>query len=286
MNKKMKILISKILPHPDQPRRHINQEYIEGLAISIRQEGLKEPITVEDNADGTYTLVKGQCRILASLKNGETVIEADVRKPTNHEGKQRLIDAMIENISRENMTAVDEGNGYKILKEKKGMSVRQISMAIGKNEPIIYAMLAIADMEPEIQEWMNDGKLPHDRKAVDALNSIPDSKTRVALAGKLAARSATIRMVEKACFQYQQIKRETREKKRMERPALEVSGLTDEPPEWDALFQIGRVPPWQRFTESVMQTCDSCSLKPVASESTCRDCPLVIFCQNILEKTK
>ncbi len=281
----MQILISSILPHPDQPRKHIDPVYINGLADSIRVEGLKDPITVEDNGDKTYTLVKGQCRILAVKANGGISIEAIVRPLTNHEGKQRLVDAVIENVSRENMTAVDEGNAYKVMKAK-GMSVREISIAVGRGETRIYAMLKIADLEPEIQEWMAVDRLPHSSEAVEALISIPDSKTRVALAGKLAERGATIRMVVKACSEYQQIKRELREKKKLEKPALELAEMTNEPPEWDALYQVGKVPKWQLFTEAVMTTCDSCSLRPVASEKTCCDCPVVTLCKRMMETTK
>ena len=281
----MQIPISSILPHPDQPRKHIDTEYIKGLADSIRAEGLKDPITVEDNGNGTYTLVKGQCRILAVKQIGETKIEAIVRPLTNHAGKQRLIDAVIENVSRENMTAVDEGNAYKVMKAK-GMRVREISIAVGRGETRIYAMLKIADLEPEIQEWMAAGQLPHSSDAVEALLAIPDSKTRIAIAGKLAERGATIRMVVKACFEYQQIKRELRKKKKLEKPALELSQMTNEPPEWDALYQVGKVPSWQKFTEAVMTTCDSCSLRPVASEKTCCDCPVVTLCKHMMETTK
>lgn len=281
----MQIQISSILPHPDQPRKHIDQEYIKGLAESIRTEGLKDPITVEDNLDGTYTLVKGQCRILAVKSNGETSIEAIVRPLTNHEGKQRLVDAVIENVSRENMTAVDEGNAYKVMKAK-GMSVREISIAVGRTETRIYAMLKIADMEPEIQEWMSVDRLPHSADVVNALIAVPAGQTRVELARKLVERGATIKMVVKACFEYQKIKRELREKKKLKKPALELSEMTNEPPEWDALYQVGKVPKWQLFTEAVMTTCDSCALRPVASEHTCCDCPVVTLCKRMMEKTQ
>lgn len=282
----MKIQIANILPHPDQPRKHLDQNYIQGLAYSIQAEGLKDPITVEDCGDGQYILVKGQCRILACQLLGLTEIEAVVRPLTNHQGQQRLIDAVIENVARENMNAVDEGNAYKTMKETMGMSVREISIKVGRGEPRIYAMLAIASLELPIQEYIAAGRLPQDKDAVTALLAIPNADDRLKLAAKLAEHGATIKMVTRACFHYQQIKREAREKKRISRPALDIAGLDEKPTEWDALYQLNRVPPWQKFTESVMKTCDSCSLRPVASEATCRDCPLVAFCKNIMEATQ
>ena len=285
----MQILISSILPNPHQPRKHLDQEYIAGLAKSIREQGLKDPITVEDNLDGTYVLVKGQCRILACQQNGMQEIEAIVRPLTNHHGKQRLIDAMIENVSRENMHAVDEGNGYKDMRAM-GMSVRDISVTVGRNETRIRHMLDIAELEPEIQELLASGQLPHSFNAVDALRAIPESAARVRMAQKLAEKGATIKMIQRACAQYIEIKQAERQHRKLKAPALQVSRLSEPPfdelPEWDALYQVGRVPPWSKFTESMMATCDSCSLRPVASEKTCCDCPLVKFCETLLEAVK
>lgn len=280
----MKIPVNKISPNPQQPRTYFDQEYLNGLARSIKKEGQKQDIIVEDNGNGTYTLVDGECRLRAHKIAKLKTINAVVRPLTNHDGKQRLIDAMIANVSRDNMNPVDEGRGYQSMR-KKGMSVKEISMTVGKNETHIRNRIMITDQLPEIQELIAEGRLPHQPEALNALNSIPNIEHRIAMARKLADRGATIRMIVKQCQRFIEVKKEIR-RARLVQPALEISRMgTEKPNDWDALYQVGRVPPWQKFTESVMATCDNCSMRPMASEAICGTCPVVDLCNRLLEKT-
>jgi hypothetical protein len=161
-------------------------------------------------------------------------------------------------------------------------------------------------LEDEIKEHIVAGRLPKDNQVVRALKSIPDPAHRVIMANRLAKENPSIKVVLNACERFLRIKKEIREKKKeqaqqsaqikhsqrlhtrrslmLDVPALEVSGIgKEERPEWDALYQVGKVPPWQVFTNSMMATCDTCSLRPNASEVTCGECPLVQFCKITLE---
>lgn len=282
----MKIPVNKISPNPQQPRTVFDEEYIKGLAASIKEHGLENPITVEQNENGFYTLVDGECRWRAHKLAKIRYIEAVVRPATNHSGKERLISAMVANVTRDNMNKVDEANGYKKM-QGFGMSVRQISIVVGKPESRIRSLLPILDLEPEIQKLVAAERLPHQKEAIDALMTIPAGEERIEFSKMMANRRATVKMIVKNCIRYNEAVHPAKGKmKKMRVPALEVSGLTQEPMEWNALFQINRVPPWQRFTEAVMDTCDNCSLRDVASETTCRNCPLVDMCRRMLEKTQ
>lgn len=278
----MKIPVDLTYPNPQQPRTRFDPEYIKGLAHSIKEHGLQSPILVEDNGDGTYTLVDGECRLRAHKLAGLKTIEATVRPQTNHSGKQRLVDAMIANVARDNMSPVDEGQGYRTMREL-GMSVKEISMAVGRNETRVRNLMRITDLDRPIQMLIADGKFPHDVGAVNALLSIPDSLKRIEMAKRLAARGATVKVVVKSCERYLEEKQQAR-KARMKIPALEVAKVTEKPKEWDALYQINRVPPWQKFVEAVMDTCDNCPLRPIASDATCRDCPVVDMCRRLMKE--
>lgn len=280
----MKIPVNKISPNPQQPRTYFDEEYIKSLAQSIKKNGLKQPILVEANGGGKYTLVSGECRWRAHKLIGWAQIEATVRQPTNHSGKARLVDAMIENVARNNMNVVDEARGYLAMRKMK-MSIRQISITVGKREDHIRNRLLITELDPEIQERIAEGALPHTVDAVNAFLAIKNSKTRVQVAERLAARRASTRIIVKMTGRYMEAKSQAG-KTQMEMPALEVARMTKQPPEWDALYQIGKVPSWQKFTESVMQTCDNCALRPMASEATCGSCPVVDLCRRLMEKTK
>lgn len=279
----MKIPVDNISPNPQQPRTRFDQEYIKGLAKSIKKHGLNNPILVEDNGGGKYTLVDGECRLRAHKLAGLKMIEAIVRPETNHKGKQRLIDAMITFV-RQDMNVVDEALGYLAMREQK-LSVKEISMTLGRNETHIYSRLAITDLEPEIQEFIAEGSLPHTPDAVNALLSVKNSKTRVSIAKKLADRNASTKIIVKTCAKFLDVKKQIQQA-RMKMPALELARMTEKPPEWDALFQLGKVPPWQQFTESVMWTCDNCALRPEASEKICGPCPVVYLCRKLMEKKK
>lgn len=280
----MKIPVEQISPNPQQPRTYFDQEYLTGLAQSIKENGLQNPIVVEDNGDASYTLVSGECRLRAHKILGRKKIEATVRAPTNHAGKQRLIDAMIENVSRENMTTVDEGNGYRAMRDIHGMSVKDISMTVGRTETHVRSRLFITDLDPQIQELIGQKKLPHDSQAIEALLSIPEPELRIEMARRFADRGLSIKMIVKHCEKFLDAKRQAR-KARLKHPALEFSLATEQPDGWDALYQLGRVPPWQAFTNAVMSTCDDCSIRPIASEATCRDCPVVDMCRKLMRIT-
>jgi hypothetical protein len=135
-------------------------------------------------------------------------------------------------------------------------------------------------LEPEIQELMAQDRLPKTAETVAALMSIPDSETRIEIAKRLGARNATVKMVKKQCERFLEAKRQV--KKFLKQPALEISRLTEKPAEWDALYQVGKVPQWQKF----MDTCDNCSMRPIASDVICRDCPVVDLCRRLMGMTQ
>ncbi len=272
----MKIQVANIRTNPQQPRKHFDEESVNQLAKSIELIGLMQAITVEDNGGGKYTLVDGERRWRAHIILGLLEIEANVRPASNHNGRELLVSATASNVARDSMNPVDEANAYLKMRDEMGMSVADISSACGTSTTRVYQMLTITKFTQEEQELMANKSLPVQHEALDALLSIPIKKDRVQLSIKLAERKATVKMVQSACKHFVEIKRQVRNenrKKPASTPALVP--IEKQPNEWDALYQLNRVPPWKNFTESVMSTCDKCSLRSVASDATCRNCPLV-----------
>lgn len=291
----MKILISKIKLNPQQPRTVFGEEEMKTLAQSIKKTGLEQPIQVKENTDGTYTLVDGERRLRAHQLIGEIDIESFVKgKMTEENSTELLVSALAANLAHDGLNAVDEAAAYQKLRhpEKgKGMSVRDIARACGTTVLNVYAKMKINAFTVEERELMKEGRLPVEDDALDALLSIPDRRTRIKVSKRLAERSATTVVVKKVCESFINAKKQIRAAKQTKKetgrnytPATEK--LSEEPPEWDALFQVGHVPPWKLFTESVMFTCDSCSLRPVASVETCSSCPLVVMVEKTLESAK
>lgn len=281
----MKIQISKITPNPQQPRTIFDETAMRELAESIRATGLSQAILVEDCGDGTYILVDGERRMRAHVMLGLTEIEANVRPLTNHAGKERLVSAVAANIARNALNPVDEARAYHKMKNYLFMSVTEIALSCGTSVVNIYAKLKINKFTEEEQKYIADGRIPTQADALDALLSIPDPASRTEMIRRLGKRNATIKVIKSACSKFVEIKREVRRKSRNSgTPSTEL--VENQPPEWDALYQVGRVPPWKNFTESIMSTCDKCALRANASDATCGNCPLTEMIKSVMESVK
>ena len=283
----MKISVSAISPNPQQPRQYFDPQTLQQLADSIKAIGLEQPVLVEDCGDGKYILVDGERRWRAHKMLGLTAIEANVRPLTNHKGKQRLVSAVAANLARDAINAVDEAAAYKKMREEMGMSVNEISEACGVSSVTIYARLKINQFTDEELALFSKGLIPTQSEAIEALLAIPDVKSRTEMIIALSKRSPTVKIVVSACKQFVEIKKQARnvsKKKNSGTPALVK--IKKQPNEWDALYQINRVPPWKNFTEAIMSTCDKCALRPVASEATCRDCPMVDMIETMMGSVK
>lgn len=287
------IPVKKIRRNPEQPRTVFKQKDIQELGASIKERGLKQPISVyvDPGDDGkTYTLIMGERRWRAHDVIGADTIQAIVykKKPTKEE---LLIDAMIENVQREDMNIVDEGEGYQVLRDQFNMSVRTISKKTGVYERRITVALAVADLEKPIKELIREGSIPGSDRAISAYNSISAGKTRIEFCKTAAASKATIRMIESAARKLNAVKTFEPAVSGKDVPAVSVAKtrMGREPDtelklsEWNALKQVGKVPPWSLFTKQVEETCNNCSLRSVASPATCSDCPLVDMVRRSLE---
>jgi ParB family chromosome partitioning protein len=287
----VKISVDNILLNPEQPRKTFNEQELHELAGSIKGIGLVTPITVEDNGNGTYTLVDGERRLRACMLNHMREIDAFIQERSNHNGRELLIKATAANVSRADMNPVEEARAYQRLVDAK-VSVREIAIKVGTSTTNIYYHLKIMKFTPEEQTLMAQGRLPMTREALDALLSIPEVADRVAMCRSLAEKKPSGAVVVRACAQFITFKRDAQGKKIMVRNEKRIRSEDtlatkqvrgSELPEWDALYQVGKVPPWKVFTEAVMSTCDKCSLRSAASQETCGMCPLVDMVQSTME---
>lgn len=281
------IPVTQITPNPMQPRTVFDQAELAQLADSIKERGLTHPILVEPDTSGNYILVAGERRLRAHKMLDLTHIQAIVRLPSSDES--RLIDATVENVQRHNMNVVDEAHAYKKMRDDFKFSVREISKKVGVYEARIHTLLKITLLEPDIQHLIAEGSLPGSDEAIKALLTVKPGKLRIELAQALSARSATIKMITIAC---RKINANTihREPALTKTPAISVAYERIAPgkeklPDWNALKQSGKVPPWELLVTHIENTCDNCALRNVASKSTCGDCPLVDMIRRLMENT-
>lgn len=278
------IPVERVLPNPQQPRRDFNQESLEELASSIRVHGVIKPIVVERLGD-MFILHDGERRLRASKIARKATIPAIIGPPLNGTGEQmRLERALIANIQREDMNPVDEARAFLKLQTAHNLTASEIGRRTGKAQSVVSTRIKLARLNPEILELMREKKLSTEGKAVTALFSIDDEQQRIDMAMRLASRRASAKTVVRACERFNKMQAESQTGKQTTLAIAMAQKVREEDlPEWDALYQLGKVPPWPMVNDAVMTTCDSCALRRMASEAVCGSCALVAMVGKLVE---
>ncbi len=280
----MKIPLARIKVNPNQPRSSFDETSLKELAQSIEENGQLQAITVEDDGAGGYILVSGERRMRAMLMLGRSDVEAYVRERSNHGGRELLISALVENVQREDMHALDEAEAYQRMRTEFGMHLNEIGLKVGKNPTMIQRRIILLELEPEIKELMRAGKLTVMAEAWREVLKIPDSQARVALAKKAAEQGLGYSQIIAAAKNVTSIMDSEKIVLRNAKSPAMVLAKTKtwepideetEPEHWNALRELKRLPPWNLLTEHVTQTCKKCVLAESANTITCGACPLV-----------
>lgn len=265
------IPVENIIPNPEQPRTYFDQAELELLAQSIKENTLLVPITVEKAGD-EYVIIDGERRWRAVKMLGRKTIEAFIRPSTNHNGKDRLLQALIANVQRTGNTPLEEARAYKKLISQLG-SQDAVALKVGVSNATVSLRLALLEFDPEIQKLFEMKRLPLDPRVVSALNSLPEEqRKRVALsAGIHGSASGTIlamctRIMVNDQPAYRPIPRG--------RSKRIIVG------HFDALA-MGKFSMSENMTKTVKDTCANCPLYSSASESWCKQCPLVDFLRRL-----
>ena len=152
----LEVALDSIRVNPQQPRRRMNEEALGGLAASISQHGILQPIVVRRRGAG-YELVAGERRFRASRIAGKTTIPVVL---VTAEGTRSLELALIENIQRENLTALDEAEAYQQLLGQYGLTHQELAEQLGRSRAAISNGLRLLDLPDEIQHLLDAGRLP------------------------------------------------------------------------------------------------------------------------------
>ena len=150
------VSISEIETNPYQPRTEFDQVALNELAESIRVQGLIQPITVREQAPGHYQLISGERRLRASKLAGLTHIPAYIRSADN---QQMLEMALIENIQRENLNAIEVALSFQMMIDECKLKPEQLGDRVGKNRSTVANYLRLLKLPPVIQASIRDGKI-------------------------------------------------------------------------------------------------------------------------------
>lgn len=170
------LAIQKIIANTYQPRTDFDEAALLELTESVLVHGVLQPIMVRPRGDDRYELIAGERRFRAAQAAGLAQIPVVVREMTDEES---LTVALIENIQREDLNAMEAARGYKQLLDQFGLTQAELSRQIGKSQSTIAYALSLLRLPQEMQETISNGKLSMEHGKV--LLSVADSEKRLRL---------------------------------------------------------------------------------------------------------
>lgn len=193
-NSAVTLRIADIEPRSDQPRKTFTHESLEQLADSIGQFGVLQPIIVRESQllQGTYEIIAGERRWRASKMAGLNEIPAVILDGDDLKAAQV---AVIENVQREDLNAVEEAMAYDVLIERYGLTQDQVAKQVGKSRSAVTNMLRLLDLPEDVLALLKNGDLTagHAR----ALLGLKNEEQMLPLAQKIIEKDLSVRDVER-----------------------------------------------------------------------------------------
>ena len=185
------IPVDQIAANPFQPRTHFDQDALQELAESIRVQGIIQPITVRQTGTNAYQLISGERRLQASKLAGLDTLPAYIRKADD---QQMLEMALIENIQRENLNAIEIALSYQRLVSECNLKQEELGDRVGKNRSTVTNYLRLLKLPPDIQIGLRDNviSMGHAR----ALLPIETAEQQLSVFQRIVAEELSVRRVE------------------------------------------------------------------------------------------
>lgn len=187
----MKIPIEKLVPNKEQPRKKFSAEELAELAKSIKQKGLLQPILVKPEG-AEFQIIAGERRWRASQLAGLKHIPVILKNALPQEVLEL---ALIENIQRHDLNAIEEAEAYAVLAEKYSLTQQEIADRVGKERATVANIMRILALPREVRDMVKEGQLQLGH--AKALLALPTAEAQVALAKKAAKLSLSVRALEK-----------------------------------------------------------------------------------------
>ena len=183
--------INLVQPNVNQPRKNFNDEKLKELSGSIEKYGVLQPILVRKEGV-LYKIIAGERRWRAAKIAGLTMVPVNIKEFDDRTGKEV---ALIENIQRENLNAVEEALAYQSLISEYGLTQEEVAKRVNKNRSTIANSLRILKLNKDVIEYIKDGKLSEGHAR--ALLAIEDESLREKMAKRAIEEGLTVRDIEK-----------------------------------------------------------------------------------------
>lgn len=200
------VRLTDIEPNRNQPRKIFDEEALQELADSISKHGLIQPIVVRPEANGTYRIIAGERRWRACRMAGLSEVPVAIKEIDD---RQLCEMALIENLQREDLNAVEEAKGYKALMDTYGLTQEQVAESVGKSRSAIANTLRLLNLNDNELEALENNKITAGHARV--LITVEDSDLRTALFNA-AISGASVRELERAAAKKPQAPKKTEKK--------------------------------------------------------------------------
>lgn len=192
----LEVPVGAVAPNPRQPRTLFDDEALEGLALSIREVGVLQPIVVRKTSAG-FELIAGERRLRAAKRAGLATIPAVVRESDETES---LREALIENIHREDLNPIELAEAFRELLEELGLKQETLAERLGVSRSHIANTIRLLQLSVDVQHLLAEGRIQagHGR----ALLALADHEAQTSLALRAAAEDLSVREVEELVRNY------------------------------------------------------------------------------------
>ena len=206
--------LSDIEPRPDQPRKQFESESLASLADSIAENGVLQPLLVRAEGDGFYQIIAGERRWRASKMAGLTEVPAII---TDADDKKAFELAIIENIQRENLNAIEEAAAIRDLMTEYGLTQEEVSTRISRSRSAVSNAIRLLDLPDSVMKAVSDGKLSagHAR----ALLGLRDSEKIISAAQTVISRGLSVRATEELVRSLNRVQEDAKKPPRAESEA-------------------------------------------------------------------
>ncbi|MCB5230606.1 MAG: ParB/RepB/Spo0J family partition protein [Candidatus Cloacimonas sp.] len=185
------VRLEKIHPNPYQPRHRFDEEKLQELSNSLKENGMIQPVIVTKRMDSEYELIAGERRLEAAKLAGFTEIPVIIRSVSPQEQLQY---ALIENIQRENLNPIEEAKAYNQLSEEFSLTHNEIAQLMGKERTTITNSIRLLKLPEPVQDHLSEGRIsPGHARAILQL----EEENQVDFAAKVIDKAYSVRETEK-----------------------------------------------------------------------------------------
>ncbi len=280
----LQIPVTLITPNPKQPRKRFDPEELENLTASVKEHGVIQPLLVcPADQDGIHILIAGERRLRAAKGAELETVPAIIRDVKTDD---LAVLALVENVIRDDMSPVEEGDAYLELR-RKGKSNSEIARMIGTNDVRVGHCINCASLPDRTREMVHAGTLYKSNNFISVMTEIAtiDLTACDELAKEIVKQQPGLKAAKKsaegvlAYLQNLRAKKSRSKAKSKSAPVLEVASFiaktdidVEEPQGWNVLKQAGDVPQWPLLTQAAIDVCRRCELRDIASPQMCSAC--------------